>query len=124
MLPEAAEERQFERRPLRLQVTAHTESGAGLGCVTRDLSLGGAFLEAEGVHPHFAAELRLVFQLPESGVLELPAVVRWLSPDGFGVQFGLLGARATQQLVAILGRAAAPVVGLGAASRRPSPGDG
>jgi hypothetical protein len=30
--------------------------------------------------------------------LRLPAIVRWATPDGFGVQFGSLGARETHAI--------------------------
>lgn len=111
MLRRVANKRQHERRPLRLRGTAYGEACAELQCQTRDLSLGGAFLES-GEQPAFGTELRLVLQLPDGAELELSTVVRWVSPDGFGVQFGLMGARSTQQLVTVLRGAKVPESGL------------
>jgi hypothetical protein len=36
--------------------------------------------------------------------MKLPAVVRWNKPGGFGVQFGLLGAKETHSLAQLLKR--------------------
>jgi type IV pilus assembly protein PilZ len=38
------------------------------------------------------------------GDLRLPAIVRWTKPDGFGVQFGSLGARETHAISQLLKR--------------------
>lgn len=53
------------------------------------------FVEASHALP-FNTELNIECELgsPKARVA-LPAVVRWSKPDGFGVQFGLLGARET-----------------------------
>jgi type IV pilus assembly protein PilZ len=36
--------------------------------------------------------------------LRLPGIVRWAKPDGFGVQFGSLGARETHAISELLKR--------------------
>lgn len=75
----------------------------------RDISLGGAFLEAS-VQPPFGAEVRVHVwvALPE-GVerIVVDSVVRWTGAEGFGVQFGFMGARATHALVALFRSASA-----------------
>jgi hypothetical protein len=50
------------------------------------------YVESE-LAPAFGAELVIVAMLPGAKQeVRLPAVVRWVKPGGFGVQFGLLGA--------------------------------
>jgi type IV pilus assembly protein PilZ len=50
----------------------------------------------------FGASVRIRVQLPGSQErFELPGVVRWVRPDGMGVQFGLLGARETHVITEI-----------------------
>jgi len=43
-------------------------------------------------------ELTLQFELPGLGPVQVPGFVRWHRADGFGVQFGLLGARETHAI--------------------------
>lgn len=66
--------------------------------LARDISIGGMFIEsAEGVA--FGAELSITLRLPGAKQdMALPGVVRWTKPGGFGVQFGLLGARETHAI--------------------------
>ena len=50
-------------------------------------------------NPAFGTQMVVTMQLPgQAKPLDLPCVVRWNKPDGFGVQFGLLGARETHAL--------------------------
>jgi hypothetical protein len=69
-----------------------------------DLSVGGLSIESSSV-PGFGMELTIVADLPGEPGLRLAAVVRWARPGGFGVQFGLLGARETHALTTALHRA-------------------
>jgi Tfp pilus assembly protein PilZ len=64
----------------------------------RDIGVGGAFVES--TEPLlFGTEVVIVARLANGGAaLRLPAIVRWAKPNGFGVQFGLLGARETHAL--------------------------
>jgi hypothetical protein len=49
--------------------------------------------------PAFGTELTITARLPGSKKdVRLPAVVRWTKADGFGDQFGLLGALETHLL--------------------------
>jgi Tfp pilus assembly protein PilZ len=60
--------------------------------------MGGMFVATKESLP-FGAELIIVTRLPGAKAdLRLPAIVRWLTPNGFGVQFGLLGARETHAI--------------------------
>jgi type IV pilus assembly protein PilZ len=66
-----------------------------IAATLRDISVGGAFVESSHAFP-FGTELSLVVALPgEATPLRLSGTVRWSHGDGFGVQFGLLGARET-----------------------------
>lgn len=64
---------------------------------SRDISHGGMFLSGQAPCP-VGTELMLKFDLPGVGPTQLPAYVRWHRADGFGVQFGLLGARETHAI--------------------------
>ncbi len=60
--------------------------------------MGGMYLDTNEPVA-FGDELTIEVQLPRTkGVLTLPAVVRWTDKTGFGVQFGLLGARETHAI--------------------------
>jgi type IV pilus assembly protein PilZ len=55
--------------------------------------------------PPFGTQLTLDCLLPGARAeYSLPAVVRWTGADGFGVQFGLLGARETHALTELMRR--------------------
>ena len=59
--------------------------------MTRDISIGGTFLESETTLG-FNTEIVIVLRLPGAKQdSRLPGVVRWLKPGGFGVQFGAVG---------------------------------
>lgn len=88
------EKRTHTRFPARLRVVINPDiPKAEGGCVealTRDLSLGGMFVEC-AKPPPFGARLSLDVYLP---ALALPArmnvTVRWSVGPGVGVQFGAL----------------------------------
>lgn len=65
--------------------------------VTRDLAVGGAFIESTEI-PAFGSKVKMELKLPGSEPLHIAAIVRWTKPDGFGVQFQLLGAKETWAL--------------------------
>lgn len=53
----------------------------------RDVSAGGAFIMTQATEP-IGTEITLELVLPTSDqVFTLSAVVRWVSPDGMGVEF-------------------------------------
>lgn len=96
------EKREHPRTQIDTHVTCEFEAGERVDGLAKDMSLGGMFVEANLV-PAFGAKLSVVCQLP--GITKesrLPAVVRWVKPSGFGVQFGLLGARETHALTDLM----------------------
>lgn len=84
-----------------------THEGQVYNTVTRNMSLGGLFMNLKSVIP-FGAVVRVKFSLPElDAPVEVDGHVRWVQPDvGIGVQYAGLRARevwALQQLFANLG---------------------
>ncbi len=60
-----------------------------------DISLGGMFIETQSPEA-FGTDVVVHVHVPgEPSAYALPAIVRWVAPDGMGVQFGNLGARET-----------------------------
>lgn len=60
--------------------------------------MGGMYLESDQTMV-FGESLSLELTLTGArSAMTLPAVVRWTDPQGFGVQFGLLGARETHAI--------------------------
>lgn len=88
------EKRQHPRA--RIDKDCTVEHGEGTASATiRDISVGGAFIESNQSYP-FATDVSLLIELPgEATPLRIAGTVRWSHGDGFGVQFGLLGARET-----------------------------
>ena len=91
------EKRRHPRRLVRLPVRILPKNSEPFMGETVDLSVGGTLINTPVSVP-FGEELSVELVLPELGPTQLPAIVRWLRPDGFGVQFGLLGARHTHAL--------------------------
>ncbi len=96
------EKREHPRTQINSPVTCRLEAGDSFDGLAKDISLGGMFIESTSV-PQFGTKLSVVCQLPGSrGEATLPAVVRWAKPGGFGVQFGLMGARETHAITDLL----------------------
>lgn len=96
------EKRQHPRAMVNLDLSCESKDRAPVAGVAKDISVGGMFIEAEERLP-IGSNITVVTKLP--GMPEasrLPAVVRWSKPDGFGVQFGLLGARETHAITRLL----------------------
>ena len=71
---------------------------------TRDLSLGGAYIETPAPAP-FGARITLLLPLPGFGTpAEVPCVVRWSDAEGMGVQLGAMSARETYAMILLLER--------------------
>jgi type IV pilus assembly protein PilZ len=97
------EKRQHPRQAVDLQGTVTVE-GSALAIVgrVRDLSIGGMFFVGEGKLA-FGTKVKVTIEFPKpSGTLEFPGVVRWGGEDGFGVQFGLVGARETHAITQVI----------------------
>jgi type IV pilus assembly protein PilZ len=68
----------------------------------KDISVGGMYIESE-TQVSFGTEVSIVVRLPNTKAnARLPGVIRWIKPGGFGVQFGLLGARETHAISELL----------------------
>jgi len=72
--------------------------------LAKDISIGGMFVQSTEVVP-FGTEVTIVARFVGTKAdLRLPGIVRWAKPDGFGVQFGSLGARETHAISELLKR--------------------
>jgi len=83
--------REHERYECELDVTVIAE-GRELVGVTRNMSIGGMFVGlAEPVK--FGSAVKIRFRLPAlKEDTEIAATVRWVTPDGVGLQFSSLRA--------------------------------
>lgn len=85
-------------------MTCQRADGRTFVAKAKDISMGGMYLEATESLA-FAEELTLDFKPVGVRIaLKLPAVVRWTDPAGFGVQFGLMGARETHAISELVRR--------------------
>ncbi|HYP89551.1 MAG TPA: PilZ domain-containing protein [Polyangiaceae bacterium] len=92
------DKRSHPRVPLSANVTCELAGGGTITGRVRDISIGGMFIETEAPGT-FGTELTIVLRLPNTKAdARLPGTIRWLNPGGFGVQFGLLGARETHAI--------------------------
>ena len=97
------ENRKHPRRLVDLDVAFQREAGARIDARSRDLSLGGMFIETSAPPP-YGTPVRVYMTLPGlDAETTVEAVVRWTTPIGMGVQFGVMGARDTHALVSLLG---------------------
>jgi hypothetical protein len=97
------EKRAYSRIKLRVPVTCTTDGGAQVDANTRDVSVGGVFIESPDI-PAFGTKISLILNAPELASMKLPGIIRWTTNDGFGVQFQLLGARETHALALLVSR--------------------
>lgn len=107
-----SEQRKHHRTPVTCTVrlamskdASDPEGSESQEVSARDISLGGMFLECEKPL-EFGEIVTLHVNEGTRGQMALPAVVRWSKPGGFGVQFGLLGARDTHALLALIKKTA------------------
>lgn len=92
------DKRAHSRIPLNLDVTCETAEGVTIEGRVKDISVGGMFVESTAA-VSFGTNVSIVLRLPTAKTaLRLPGVIRWQKPGGFGIQFGLLGARETHAL--------------------------
>jgi type IV pilus assembly protein PilZ len=97
-----ADKRVHPRVPISADVTCEEKAGAVIHGRSRDISIGGMFIESE-TPVSFGMELIIILRLPSTKAdSRLPGTVRWLAPGGFGVQFGNLGARETHAISELL----------------------
>jgi hypothetical protein len=96
------EKRVHPRVDIVLDVRCEPKDNPSFAGRSRDVSLGGMYVEAEEGLP-FGTQVTIAMPSAD-GELKLPGVVRWCKPGGFGVQFGLLGARETHAITKLLRR--------------------
>ena len=85
-------------------VSCEVRDGTTFAGLAKDISIGGMFVESTEVVP-FGTEISIVGRFAGTKAdLRLPGIVRWAKPDGFGVQFGSLGARETHAISQLLKR--------------------
>ena len=81
------------RNDVKLEIELVTPSSQRLRTRTRNLSIGGVFVESD-VKLGFDTRVQLCFSLPNmKEPVEVGGVVRWSDGHGFGVQFDGLRAR-------------------------------
>jgi type IV pilus assembly protein PilZ len=87
---------------VQIAVSCELADAAPILGVTKDLGIGGAFIEC-AEPPPFGTPIVVVGRLPgTTNDLRLQGIVRWVKADGFGVQFGSLGSRETHAILTIL----------------------
>jgi type IV pilus assembly protein PilZ len=92
------DKRLHPRVPLSTTVTCEVKGGGAISGRAKDISIGGMFIESEA-QVDFGTEVTILLRLPKAKAdIRLPGVIRWKNPGGFGVQFGLLGARETHAI--------------------------
>jgi len=97
------ESRQHPRKCVRVGVAfAPRGSLARTVGESRDVSIGGMFIETDRPAA-FGSEIDLTLDLPGiRNPATVVATVRWVSPEGMGVQFGAMGARETYGITELL----------------------
>jgi hypothetical protein len=96
------EKRQHRRIHLDSEITCNISNEEPFGARASDISLGGMRVVSERSLP-FGTQLAISIEIEPYGKLDLPGTVRWTTADGFGVQFGLLGAKATHAITKLSG---------------------
>jgi len=92
------DKRSHPRTIVDTSVSCEARGAAAFTGLARDISIGGVFIESTEVLS-FGTEITIALRLPGAKAdLRLAGIVRWTKPEGFGVQFGLLGARETHAL--------------------------
>lgn len=91
--------RQFARTPIDVGVDVALKDGSEtFRARARDISVAGMFIHCDR-RLDFRTELAVTIILPgEEKERVFPGVVRWSNSEGFGVQFGLLGALDTHAI--------------------------
>lgn len=92
------EKRVHARVVVDTTVSCEPRGAAAFVGLAKDISIGGMFVESTQALP-FGTEVSIVGRFPGTKAdLRLPGIVRWAKPNGFGVQFGSLGARETHAI--------------------------
>ena len=95
------DKRRFSRVDYQAPATyARKGDSTQRACETKDIGLGGLFLTSADAET-FGTEVEVQL-FHGADALTLRGVVRWLAPGGFGVQFGMLGARETHAITELV----------------------
>jgi type IV pilus assembly protein PilZ len=103
--PGLSDQRRHDRAhvalPVEVELAGRDDKHPGR---SRDLSLGGMFVETD-FPLAFGAAIVVHVTLPgQRAAFALPGVVRWTRAEGMGVQFGMLGARETYAITELTRR--------------------
>lgn len=104
------ERRQSPRVPVSFDVVLNHRAQS-LVCTMRDISLGGAFIDADPELLPYAGLIELSFSLPlrnGSSFVRLPATIHRVTEDGAAVTFGDVGSELYFQLVDMIAVPGAP----------------
>ena len=101
-LAHSRDKRSHRRASVELAVSCERPDAPPISGTVRDIGIGGVFIEA-AEQPAFGTVVVIVGRLPgASHDLRLPGIVRWSKSNGFGVQFGSLGAQETHAILTAL----------------------
>ena len=97
------DKRKHPRAPCNLYVSCTLASSESVVEGTaKDIGPGGMFIESSAM-PKFGESIEISVKLPGGDAeSRLPAVVRWATSSGFGVQFGFLGAKDTHAITLLM----------------------
>jgi hypothetical protein len=96
------DKRSHPRVPLSVDITCEVKGAPQIVGRSKDISVGGIYIESEAAVT-FGTEVSIVLRLPNTKAdARLPGIIRWIKPGGFGVQFGLIGARETHAISELL----------------------
>ena len=100
---QALHEKRFHPRvSVDLPISCEQPGSEAIVGTAKDLGLGGMFIESSE-RPAFGSSVTILIRLPQTKTeARLPAIVRWSTEQGFGVQFQPLGARETYAISALL----------------------
>lgn len=103
MGPTVDDKRKHPRSPCNLYVSCSLAgSEAPIEGTAKDIGPGGMFIECAAM-AKFGDTVEITLKLPGmEAESRLPAVVRWSTASGFGVQFGFLGARDTHAITQLM----------------------
>lgn len=108
-----SEKRRHPRKEIRVSVAFQLADGRRVEAVSRDMSIGGAFIETD-TPAAFASTLPVDLLIPGAKqAIRVMATVRWTQRDGMGLQFGLMGVRDTHALTEVLRHAPPSPYGYG-----------
>lgn len=96
------DKRRHHRVAFVTEITCIPDGGQSFRAYAADISLGGMFVTSSE-SPAFGTHMVVAITLPgQPKPFDLPCIVRWSKADGFGVQFGLLGARETHAITRLI----------------------